>query len=166
MAFADLYRTMIDPVVAECAAISHLVFQGSDGVESGVEIDDAMSDRFLIADRLDGKPLGPEHGGPARVVSPDQYGYISVKYLTRIELRTREPRDLHRRRLSTRLAMLVLQPHPPRTGLGRGASPLSSKLDAATDLSDDGRPDHPKQRAQPLTAPEATPHSSEEVGRG
>jgi DMSO/TMAO reductase YedYZ molybdopterin-dependent catalytic subunit len=112
VAFADLYRTVIDPVVAECPAISHLVFQGSDGVESGVEIDDAMSDRFLIADRLDGEPLGPEHGGPARVVSPDQYGYISVKHLTRIELRTREPRDLHRRRLSTRLAMLVLQPHP------------------------------------------------------
>jgi DMSO/TMAO reductase YedYZ molybdopterin-dependent catalytic subunit len=110
--FSDLYRTLIEPAIAEGAAISHLVFQGLDGVQAGVDIDDTMSDRFLIADRLDGEPLSPEHGAPARVVSPDQYGYISVKHLTRIELRTREPRDLHRSRLSTRLAMLVLQPHP------------------------------------------------------
>lgn len=112
VAFSDLYRTLIEPAVAEGAAISHLVFQGRDGVEAGVEIDDAMSDRFLIADRLNGEPIRPEHGAPARVVSPDQYGYISIKHLSRIELRTREPRDLHRRRLSTRLAMFVLQPHP------------------------------------------------------
>jgi DMSO/TMAO reductase YedYZ molybdopterin-dependent catalytic subunit len=110
--FSDFYRTLVEPAVAEGAAISHLVFQGSDGVEAGVEIDDATSDRFLIADRLDGEPISPEHGAPARVVSPDQYGYISIKHLRRIDLRTREPRDLHRSRLSTRLAMLVLQPHP------------------------------------------------------
>jgi DMSO/TMAO reductase YedYZ molybdopterin-dependent catalytic subunit len=112
VAFADFYRTLIGPAVAVGAVISHLVFQGRDGVEAGVEIDDAMSDRFLLADRLDGEPLSPGHGAPARVVSPDQYGYISIKHLRRIELRTREPRDLHRRRLSMRLAMLVLQPHP------------------------------------------------------
>jgi DMSO/TMAO reductase YedYZ molybdopterin-dependent catalytic subunit len=112
VAFADVYRTLIEPAVADGAVISHLVFQGRDGVEAGVEIADAMSDRFLIADRLDGEPLSPDHGAPVRVVSPDQYGYINVKHLRRIELRTREPRDLHRRTLRNRLAMLVLQPHP------------------------------------------------------
>ena len=112
VAFSVLYRMLIEPTVADGAAISHLVFRGSDGVEAGVEIDDAMSDRFLIADRLDGEPLSAEHGAPARVVSPDQYGYISIKHLRRIDLRTREPRDLHRSRLSRRVAMLVLQPHP------------------------------------------------------
>jgi DMSO/TMAO reductase YedYZ molybdopterin-dependent catalytic subunit len=110
--FSDLYRTLIEPAVAGGVAVSHLVFQGRDGVEAGVEIDDAMSDRFLIADRLDGEPLSPEHGAPARVVSPDQYGYINIKHVRGIELRGREPRDLHRRRRSMRLAMLVLQPHP------------------------------------------------------
>jgi DMSO/TMAO reductase YedYZ molybdopterin-dependent catalytic subunit len=110
--FADLFRTLIEPRVAVGAAVTHLVFQGRDGVEAGVEIDDAMSERFLVADRLDGEPISPEHGAPARIVSPDQYGYINIKHLSRIELRTREPRDLHRKRLSMRLAMFVLQPHP------------------------------------------------------
>jgi DMSO/TMAO reductase YedYZ molybdopterin-dependent catalytic subunit len=110
--FSDLYRALVEPAVVEGVAVSHLVFQGRDGVEAGVEIDDAMSDRFLIADGLNGEPLSPAHGAPARVISPDQYGYINIKHLRRIELRSREPRDLHRRRPSQRLAMLVLQPHP------------------------------------------------------
>jgi DMSO/TMAO reductase YedYZ molybdopterin-dependent catalytic subunit len=116
--FADLYRTLLEPAIATGAAVSHVVFRGRDGVEASVQIDDALSDRFLIADRLDGEALSAEHGAPARVVSPDQYGYISIKHLTAIELRDGEPRDLHRRRSSMWLAMLLLQPHPrARAGL-------------------------------------------------
>jgi DMSO/TMAO reductase YedYZ molybdopterin-dependent catalytic subunit len=110
--FHALYRERIEPVRRPGAAITHVVFEGLDGYQCAVEVDDAMTDRFLIADHLDGAPLGPDHGAPARVVSPDQYGYKSIKHLRRIELRTEAPRDLRYGGGRNRLAMLLLQPHP------------------------------------------------------
>ena len=50
---------------------------------------------MLIAERLDGRPLGSDHGAPARLVSPRQYGYISTKHLCRIKLHSGEPTQVH-----------------------------------------------------------------------
>src|SRR5881392_3862117 len=61
------------------------------GSASGTE--DALADGVLIADRLDGRPLDGDHGAPARLVSPSQYGFVSTKHLCRIELHTSEPRE-------------------------------------------------------------------------
>ena len=47
----------------------------------------------LIADRLDGRPLDGDHGAAARLVSPNQYGFVSTKHLCRIELHTAEPAE-------------------------------------------------------------------------
>ena len=47
--------------------------------------------REAISARLDGEPLGDEHGAPLRLVSPNQYGYMSTKHLDRIELHTAAP---------------------------------------------------------------------------
>lgn len=44
----------------------------------------ALSDEVLIATRMNGEPLTPEHGAPARLVVPGWYGMASVKWLTRI----------------------------------------------------------------------------------
>ena len=46
---------------------------------------------MLIADRLNGRPLDSDHGAPARLVSPSQYGYVSTKHLSSIEVLTAEP---------------------------------------------------------------------------
>ncbi len=40
----------------------------------------------VLADALNGEPLPDKHGGPVRLVVPDQLGYKSVKWVTRIEL--------------------------------------------------------------------------------
>ena len=110
--FHTLYRERIEPLVPVRATVTHVMFEGIDGYQSAVELEDAMTDRFIVADHLDGQPLGPDHGAPARVVSPDQYGYKSIKHLRRIEVRCTEPRDLRYGGGRNRLAMLVLQPHP------------------------------------------------------
>ena len=47
------------------------------GSASGTE--DALADGVLIADRLDGRPLDGDHGVPARLVGPNQYGFVSTK---------------------------------------------------------------------------------------
>ena len=54
-------------------------------------IEDALADDVLIAEHLDGRPLDSDHGAPARLVSPSQYGFVSTKHLCRIELHTAEP---------------------------------------------------------------------------
>lgn len=42
----------------------------------------------LVALTLDGEPLPPEHGGPARLLVPGGDCFTSVKWLTHLELRT------------------------------------------------------------------------------
>ena len=68
-----------------------MVFAGLDGYRSVVLAKDALEDDVLLAERLDGVPLGADHGGPVRLVSPGQYGYISTKHLCRIEVHSAQP---------------------------------------------------------------------------
>jgi DMSO/TMAO reductase YedYZ molybdopterin-dependent catalytic subunit len=45
----------------------------------------------MLALEMDGQPLSRPHGSPARVVIPEMYGYKGVKWLSRIELVSRQP---------------------------------------------------------------------------
>lgn len=91
VAFADFYRQRIEPTVTPGAVVTHVTFHGLDGFHSIVTIDDALDDDVLLADHLDGQPLDGDHGAPLRLVSPAQYGYISIKHLSRIDVHTTEP---------------------------------------------------------------------------
>ncbi|MFC4375433.1 molybdopterin-dependent oxidoreductase [Nocardia halotolerans] len=91
--FATVYRLRVEPLLAPGTPISHVVFEGLDGFESIVELDDALAADVLIADRLDGQPLDSDHGAPVRLVSPSQYGFINTKHLCRITFHTAAPPD-------------------------------------------------------------------------
>ena len=93
VAFKAFYRLIIEPLLGPDTSITHVVFGGLDHYRSVVSIEDALAEDVLIADRLDGCPLNGDHGAPARLVSPNQYGFVSTKHLCRIELRTSEPTD-------------------------------------------------------------------------
>lgn len=105
--FETFLRTVIEPHLVQDAAVTHLVFVGLDGYRSVVQVEDACADDVLLADRLDGNPLGADHGAPVRLVSPGQYGYISTKHLCHIEVHSGAPRA-RRRSLAERL----LESHP------------------------------------------------------
>lgn len=107
VSFEVFYRAVIEPSVQPGASVTHLVFCGLDGYRSFASIADATGDDVLIADRLEGRPLDADHGAPARLVSPRQYGYISTKHLCRIELHTAEPKGVYASR-----ALRLLGPHP------------------------------------------------------
>ena len=47
----------------------------------------ALLPDVMLALDMDGKPLSAPHGGPLRVVMPQMYGYKSVKWVNRIEVR-------------------------------------------------------------------------------
>lgn len=107
VSFQTLYRTYIQPALAPGTSVTHVVFGGLDGWRSVVTIQDALADDVLIALHLDGRPLNGDHGAPARVVSPQQYGYVSTKHLCRIEVHTAEPKSHE-----PVLARLLLRSHP------------------------------------------------------
>ena len=77
------------------------------GVESDRYVKDLPVDKALDADTLlayevNGAPLTPEHGFPARLVAPGFFGTNSVKWLTRVHLSDRRPEGLFTTRLYNR----------------------------------------------------------------
>jgi DMSO/TMAO reductase YedYZ molybdopterin-dependent catalytic subunit len=112
VAVRELYERLIVPRARPAAGVSHLRFFGLDGYRSVLTLEDALGDRVLIADRLDGAPLTRAHGAPARLLSPDQYGYQSTKHLCAIELHTSEPRGARHTRWPARIFLTLVYGHP------------------------------------------------------
>jgi len=112
VAFADCYALVIEPALAATARVEYVVFVGLDGYRSILTLPDALGEQVLLADRLDGLPLTPEHGAPVRLVSPEQYGYISTKHLCRIELYASEPVSFYHPAKRVQRALLTVRPHP------------------------------------------------------
>jgi DMSO/TMAO reductase YedYZ molybdopterin-dependent catalytic subunit len=93
VAFATFHRAYIEPLVGP--GVTHVGFVGLDGYRSLAVLEDVLAADVLIAEHLDGRPLDGDHGAPVRLVSPDQYGFVSTKHLCRIELHAGEPADLY-----------------------------------------------------------------------
>lgn len=107
VAFTTLYSQVIEPALARDVVVTGFVFKGLDNHTSVVMIEDALNDDVLIAEHLDDRPLDSDHGAPVRLVSPNQYGYISTKHLCQIELLTSESAVAHKS-----LADRLLEEHP------------------------------------------------------
>ncbi len=54
------------------------------GYHESWDLESALHPQTLVAIAMDGRPLGPGHGAPARLHSPVKLGYKNVKYLTRV----------------------------------------------------------------------------------
>ncbi len=108
VSFEIFYRSIITPALPSDTVVTHVVFGGLDGYRSVVSIEDALADGVLIAECLDDRPLDGDHGAPARVVSPTQYGYVSTKHLCRVEVHTAEARDAH----ASPISNLLFKRHP------------------------------------------------------
>jgi DMSO/TMAO reductase YedYZ molybdopterin-dependent catalytic subunit len=116
VAFSDFYQAMIDPARANNTpishiSVSHIVFEGLDGFRSIVLLEDVMSTDVLLADQLEGVELNGDHGAPLRLVSPNQYGFISTKHLCRVELHDTRPPERYHHHWRTQLTLQVLKPH-------------------------------------------------------
>jgi DMSO/TMAO reductase YedYZ molybdopterin-dependent catalytic subunit len=111
VAFATFYRTIIEPSLRPGTAITLVSFDGLDGYQSIVWLEDALAEDVLIADRLDGRPLDGDHGAPVRLVSPSQYGFISTKHLCRIELHTSQPAENYHPSPLIQFGLQLVKPH-------------------------------------------------------
>jgi len=66
--------------------------------------DDLVADDVILATHLNGEVLGARHGGPLRLVAPQQYGYKSVKHLVSMDFCSEVPRKLGKEHLRGRVA--------------------------------------------------------------
>ena len=87
-----LERAGVDP------AATQLVGRAVDGFTVGFPTAHALADdrESLVAVAMNGEPLPPNHGYPARLVVPGLYGYVSAtKWLAEIELTTLDGFDAY-----------------------------------------------------------------------
>src|SRR5947209_17123214 len=56
------------------------------GYTTNVPLDDLTGGKAWVAFRYDGEPLGPEHGGPARLLVPHLYFWKSAKWVRGLRL--------------------------------------------------------------------------------
>jgi len=57
----------------------------ADGYSTNVPTADLVGGKALVATRYDGRPLEPEHGGPARLLVPHLYFWKSAKWVTGLQ---------------------------------------------------------------------------------
>jgi DMSO/TMAO reductase YedYZ molybdopterin-dependent catalytic subunit len=76
----------ISDLVQPKSEAGFISFHSLDGVYlDSLSLAQASFPDALIAYRMNGQPLAPEHGYPVRFVMPHMYGYKGAKYLYRME---------------------------------------------------------------------------------
>ena len=69
------------------AQAGYVVASGYDsGWTTNLPLADVDVEDALFADRHDGEPLSPDHGGPVRLIVPRLYAWKSAKWVRRVEL--------------------------------------------------------------------------------
>jgi DMSO/TMAO reductase YedYZ molybdopterin-dependent catalytic subunit len=61
-----------------------------DDYDTNVPMADLLGGRAMVATRFDGRPLEPEHGGPARLLVPHLYFWKSAKWLKGLRFTQRD----------------------------------------------------------------------------
>ncbi|MEQ1579402.1 MAG: sulfite oxidase-like oxidoreductase [Steroidobacteraceae bacterium] len=61
-----------------------------DGYSTNVPTADLVGGRAMIALQYDGRPLEPDHGGPARLVVPHLYFWKSAKWINGLQFTSRD----------------------------------------------------------------------------
>ncbi len=78
-------RTLIERARPTGAA-SHLLAHCYGGYTTNMPLSDVLAHPALVAHHVDGGPLEPEHGGPARLLVPHLYFWKSAKWIRRLEV--------------------------------------------------------------------------------
>jgi DMSO/TMAO reductase YedYZ molybdopterin-dependent catalytic subunit len=69
---------------------SYVTAWSEGGYTTNVPLSDLTGGKAWIVHTYDGKPLDPEHGGPARLLVPHLYFWKSAKWVRGLELREKD----------------------------------------------------------------------------
>jgi DMSO/TMAO reductase YedYZ molybdopterin-dependent catalytic subunit len=77
----------VDTLLADVGARgTHAFFHSYGGYTTNLPLEDVTGGKAWIAFIYDGKPLDPEHGGPARLLVPHLYFWKSAKWVNKMVL--------------------------------------------------------------------------------
>jgi DMSO/TMAO reductase YedYZ molybdopterin-dependent catalytic subunit len=83
--------TLLESV--ELDPLAAFVIAWSDGgYTTNLPLADVLNGQAFVAYEYDGKPLAPEHGGPARLVVPARYFWKSAKWIRGLRIQERDER--------------------------------------------------------------------------
>jgi DMSO/TMAO reductase YedYZ molybdopterin-dependent catalytic subunit len=71
-------------------AADYVMAHSYGGYMTNLPLADLLDGQAWIVYEYNGKPLTPEHGGPARLLVPHLYFWKSAKWVRRLELKTRD----------------------------------------------------------------------------
>ena len=78
------FRTLCD-LTQPLSSATYVLIHDAGDYTTNAPLADLLDSSVLLADRHDGVPLEPEHGGPVRLVVPKLYGSKSVKWIRQLE---------------------------------------------------------------------------------
>jgi DMSO/TMAO reductase YedYZ molybdopterin-dependent catalytic subunit len=84
---------LIDDILAEAGLTSlpdYTLAHSFDGYSTNVPTADLIGGKAMVAMHYEGKPLTPEHGGPARLLVPHLYFWKSAKWINALQFLERD----------------------------------------------------------------------------
>jgi DMSO/TMAO reductase YedYZ molybdopterin-dependent catalytic subunit len=81
-----LLSTLLDTAGADSDQQALRFFSYDGAYTESLTMAQARRPDVLVADRIDGQPIGRRHGGPARLLVAPMYGYKSCKWLSEIRV--------------------------------------------------------------------------------
>lgn len=68
--------------------VTHVLCYGYDTYTTNLRIEEALKEDVLIVHTYENRPLAKEHGGPARMITPQLYAWKGSKWIKRIQFLT------------------------------------------------------------------------------
>jgi DMSO/TMAO reductase YedYZ molybdopterin-dependent catalytic subunit len=85
---------LVDDILAaaklEAPATPYILAHSVDGYSTNVPVKDLIGGKAMVALSYDGKPISPDHGGPARLLVPHLYFWKSAKWLNGLQFTDRD----------------------------------------------------------------------------
>ncbi|GEO12924.1 sulfite oxidase-like oxidoreductase [Microvirga aerophila] len=84
---------LIDDILAEAGLAlppDYTLAHSFDGYSTNVPTADLIGGKAMVATHYEGKPLTPEHGGPARLLVPHLYFWKSAKWINALQFLERD----------------------------------------------------------------------------
>lgn len=84
---------LIDDLLADAGLeppTSYALAHSYDGYSTNVPVIDLVRGKAMVATHYDGRPLAPDHGGPARLLVPHLYFWKSAKWINGLQFTERD----------------------------------------------------------------------------
>jgi DMSO/TMAO reductase YedYZ molybdopterin-dependent catalytic subunit len=84
---------LIDDLLADAGLeppTAYALAHSYDGYSTNVPVTDLVREKAMIATHYEGRPLTPDHGGPARLLVPHLYFWKSAKWINALQFTERD----------------------------------------------------------------------------